>query len=48
MTMDLEAAKRIIEHCDDDGRKLVDFDQSALLFTIKQMYNEIIKLQGEK
>jgi hypothetical protein len=44
--MDLQAVKRIIDHCNDDGRKLADFDQSALLFTIKQMFNEISKLQS--
>lgn len=47
MTMDLQSVKRIIDHCDDDGRKLADFDQSALLFAIKQMFREISKLQTE-
>jgi hypothetical protein len=47
MTIDLESAKRIIDHCNDDGRRLADFDQSALLFTIKQLYKEVLKLQGD-
>jgi hypothetical protein len=42
--MDLNSAKRMIKHCNDDGRRLEDFDPSALLFTLKQLVREVEKL----
>lgn len=41
LNLDLESVKRILRHCDGDGRKLADFDSQTLLWTLSQLVRHI-------
>lgn len=45
MTCDIESVRRIVSHCQGDGRRLADYDPSTVLFVIRALLREVDMLR---